>query len=635
MRVIGTAGHVDHGKSTLVQALTGIHPDRLKEEQEREMTIDLGFAWTTLPDGEEVGIIDVPGHRDFIENMLAGVGGIDAALFVIAADEGVMPQTREHLAILDLLQIQTGIIALTKVDLVREQDWLELVEDEIRSVIAGTILEHAPLVRVSARTGSGLSQLVNELQQLLSERPPRLDLGRPRLPVDRVFTISGFGTVVTGTLSDGILKVGDDLEILPGGVRGRVRSLQSHKQKTETAVPGSRTAVNISGVTVEQIKRGDVVTQPGKYTPTRRVDVQFRLLPDVSQPVEHNLQVKFFVGAAEVIARLRLLGQDTIQPGEEGWLQLELNDPVVVVRGDRYILRRPSPAETLGGGIIVDSHPKSRHKRFDQDLIARLEALSEGAPEDLLCQALATSGVASVRELISITHLETTTATAALNELLESDRICLLEPVVEPAALGQDSLIISKAYLETLTEAALQVVQGYHRNQPLRLGMPREELKSRLRISARVFTLLLRIWLERGELMERGPLVLFPGHTVRFSETQQRLVGRLMQQFEASPFSPPSVKECIQQVGEEIYSALLDLDRLVQIAPDVVFASRDYKGMRSRVEEYLQAHETITVAQARDMFATSRKYVLALLEHLDSSGLTARDGDVRRLRSRS
>ncbi|MCJ7533556.1 MAG: selenocysteine-specific translation elongation factor, partial [Anaerolineales bacterium] len=369
MRVIGTAGHVDHGKSTLVEALTGINPDRLKEEREREMTIDLGFAWLTLPNGEEVGIVDVPGHRDFIENMLAGIGGIDAALFVVAADEGVMPQTQEHLAILDLLQIQGGVIALTKIDMVSDPDWLDLIEEDVRKAIKGTVLESVQLVRVSARQGIGLQELQKAITACLAARPPRPDLGRPRLPVDRVFTMPGFGTIVTGTLIDGHFSVGDEVEILPQGTHGRVRGLQSHKRKTEEALPGSRTAVNIAGVDMDKVARGNVVVHPGDYQPSRRLDVQFRLLANVSQPLRHNVQVKIFVGTAEVLARLRLLGQETLLPGQQGWIQLELTEPIIASRGDHYILRRPSPPETIGGGVVVDPHPKERHKRFAQAVL--------------------------------------------------------------------------------------------------------------------------------------------------------------------------------------------------------------------------------------------------------------------------
>jgi selenocysteine-specific elongation factor len=304
VHVIGTAGHVDHGKSTLVQALTGITPDRLREEQEREMTIDLGFAWLTLPNGESVGIVDVPGHRDFIENMLAGVGGIDAALFVIAADEGVMPQTREHLAILDLLRIPGGVVALTKIDLIDDPDWLELVQADVSEALQGTVLDGAPIIPVSARTGQGLAELTAALQEVLARTPPRPDRGRPRLWIDRVFTIGGFGTVVTGTLVDGHLEVGQEVEILPRGMRARIRGLQTHKTRIQRAVPGSRVAINLTGISRQDLARGDLVTTPGWLRPTTLADVRLDLLRDAPFPLKHNAFVKFFCGSAETVARV-------------------------------------------------------------------------------------------------------------------------------------------------------------------------------------------------------------------------------------------------------------------------------------------------------------------------------------------
>jgi len=394
MRVIGTAGHVDHGKSTLVKALTGINPDRLREEQEREMTIDLGFAWLILPtkaqpEGEEIGIVDVPGHRDFIENMLAGIGGIDMVLFVVAADEGVMPQTREHLAILDILQIPTGVVALTKIDLLGENtsernEWLTLVEQDLHSVFKNTVLDNAPIVRVSPVTGEGIEELKYAISDCLSEHSPRIDFGKPRLPIDRVFTISGFGSVVTGTLIDGSFHIGNEIEILPNGLKGRIRGLQTHKKKEDIAFPGSRTAINISGISANQIKRGDIVAHPGDYQITRRLDAHFRLIPDASRSIKHNMEVKFFIGSSETMARLRLLGTEELKPGEEGWIQIEPYAPVVAMRNDRYILRFPSPGETLGGGKIVDPHPKSRHKRFSKEVIQNLNNLLRGSPEDII-----------------------------------------------------------------------------------------------------------------------------------------------------------------------------------------------------------------------------------------------------------
>jgi selenocysteine-specific elongation factor len=637
MRVIGTAGHVDHGKSTLVQALTGIHPDRLKEEREREMTIDLGFAWLTLPSGpsgaiEEVGIVDVPGHRDFIENMLAGVGGIDAALFVVAADEGVMPQTREHLAILDILQIQGGVVALTKIDLVGEDqasrdEWLELVEYDLRQVLSGTILEGAPIVRLSARAGLGISDLKTALAGCLSERPPRPDFRRPRLPIDRVFTIPGFGTVVTGTLVDGNLQVGDEIEILPTALRGRVRGLQTHKQKEQIAVPGSRTAVNISGVALDLVQRGGVVAHHGDYHATQRLDVRFRLLPDVSQPLKHNTEVKLYIGTAEAVARLRLLGTEELLPGQEGWLQLEAYTPLVAMRGDRYILRRPSPGETLGGGTVIDPDPKGRHRRFAAETLHRLEALARGTPDEVLLQALVALGAAPLREVIARSNLEVFAASQAVQQLRASGQMLELE--------GEE-LVIGQGAWQRLSGRAVAEVSTYHQNNPLRRGMPREELKSRLkdatRPSPRLFNAALRKLVADGLLAEAGPLVFLPTHAIRFSPQQQTRIDALLRRFAASPYSPPSAKECQSDVGEDVLAALIDLGDLVAVAPDVVFRQVDFQRMVADVRRLIAQNGSLTVAQARDHFNTSRRYVLAFLEYLDSTGVTTRQGDERKLK---
>jgi selenocysteine-specific elongation factor len=640
MRVIGTAGHVDHGKSTLVQALTGIHPDRLKEEREREMTIDLGFAWLTLPNGEEIGIVDVPGHRDFIENMLAGIGGIDAALFVVAADEGVMPQTREHLSILNILQIQGGVVVLTKIDMIDDSDfgrsdWLDMIEDDLSNVLRGTVLESAPILRVSARTGEGIPELLKGMEEVLAERPGRPDLGRPRLPVDRVFTIAGFGTVVTGTLTDGHLTIGDEVQVLPAEHKARVRGLQTHKRKEELAVAGSRTAVNLSGINVDQIQRGDVLTHPNDYKTTRRLDVRFRLLPDVSAPLMHNTETKMYIGAAEVVARVRLLGTEALLPGEEGWLQLELTRPVVTVRGDHYILRRPSPGETLGGGFVVDPHPKGRHKRFAKGTLSRLEALAQGTPGEVLFQTLLSLGAAPLQEVFVQSNLDESLAHLAAQELYQSGQLVNLDDQTDSAAstaLTKGSMVSGKGYWDQLALRMIQEVEAYHRSYPLRRGIPREELKSRMNLPVRLFNVALRKLEREGALEEAGPLVLRPGHTIRFNPQQQQLVDRLMARFAAAPFSPPTVKESQAEVGENIFNALVDLGRIVFIPPDVVFRKEDYEKMLAEVRRLLEANGTITAAQVRDHFNTSRRYVLSFLEHLDARGITIRDGDVRRLK---
>jgi len=630
MRVIGTAGHVDHGKSTLIAALTGIHPDRLKEEQAREMTIELGFGWLTLPNGEEIGIVDVPGHRDFIENMLSGIGGIDAALLVIAADEGVMPQTKEHLAILDLLQIPAGLIILTKIDLASDSGWLDLVETDIRAVVAETVLKDAPIVRVSAKTKTGLDELLSHIQTVLQEKPARPDLNRPRLPVDRVFTMSGFGTVVTGTLSDGGLSTGDEVEILPGKLRGRIRGLQTHKKKEERAVPGSRTAVNISGVNTDQIQRGNVIVHPNQYQATRRLDARFRLLKDASSSVRHGQEVKFFVGASETIGILRLLGTEEINPGEEGWIQLELREPIVTVRGDRYILRRPSPGETMGGGVIVDHQPKGRHKRFDETVLRSLESLARGTPKDILLEAALGLNIVPIKEVVRQSRLEDIDAESALKELFESGQIIVLENG-EPT-IQSDLMVMALSHWNSYRDKIIQLIDAYHREYPLRRGIPREELKSRLKSSPRIFNVLIKKLIAENSITDYFSSVARTGHEIRFNGQEQARVQTLMRKFAENPFSPPSVKECQADAGEEVVNALIESNELIPVSSDTLFRKQDYAVMVEEIRKAIEKNGSITLAEARDLFKTSRKYVQALLEHLDATGVTVRNGDFRKLK---
>jgi selenocysteine-specific elongation factor len=387
MYVIGTAGHIDHGKSALVEALTGIDPDRLREEKERGLTIDLGFAWLTLPNGDEVSIVDVPGHERFIKNMLAGVGGIDLALLVIAADEGVMPQTREHLAIIDLLGIQHGVVAITKVDLV-EPEFAELVAADAEETLRGTALESAPLILCSAVTRQGLDEVVAALQSELARTPAKRDIGRPRLPIDRAFTIAGFGTVVTGTLLDGSLQESQEVEVLPPGRRSRIRGLQAHRQKVQKAPPGRRTAVNLTGLSVEKLERGMVVTTPGWLRPTTTLDVRLRAVRYLRRPLRHSMTVTFHTGSAEVEGRLLLLDREELLPEESSWAQLRLAQPVAAVKGDGFVIRDPN--DTLAGGRILDTQAR-RHRRFHEATIDKLEAMDRGSPQEAVLIAVARS----------------------------------------------------------------------------------------------------------------------------------------------------------------------------------------------------------------------------------------------------
>ena len=630
MRVIGTAGHVDHGKSTLIAALTGIHPDRLKEEKEREMTIDLGFGWMILPDQEMIGIVDVPGHRDFIENMLAGIGGIDLALFVVAADEGVMPQTREHLAILDLLKIHAGIIVITKTDLVADEEWLDLVELDVLTAVKNTVLENAPIIRVSSKTGMGLESLKLTLMEVLKQCPERMDYKRPRLPVDRVFSISGFGTVVTGTLIDGTFNQGDEVEVLPSGLHGRIRGLQTHNKKVQSAKPGSRTAINISGIEVDQIKRGEVVVLPGNYQTTKRMDVFFQMLNDASASMKHNAMVKLFIGAAEVVARVRVLGVEEIAPGQTGWLQLELEDPVVAIRGDRMILRRPSPGETLGGGQIVDPHPARRHKRFSAQVLHSLNTLQQGIPEEILLQTSIQLGLTTLKEIAAHSKLSEENIKEAVVTLLAERALILLDLSDEPNS--KDGYMVDQQTWSKISLSVIREIDLYHTHFPLRRGIPREELKSKLKMEQRPFLSVMRYLITENRIVEIENYFALPTFEVRFSESQKKAVETLQKKFVSAPFSPPSIKECQTEVGDELYAAMVTQKILFPVSREVVFLTTDYEKLVRDLEKHFQGAETLTVAEFRDRYQTSRKYALAFLEFMDSIGMTIREGDLRKLR---
>jgi selenocysteine-specific elongation factor len=622
VQVIGTAGHVDHGKSTLINRLTGINPDRLKEEQDREMSIELGFAWITLPDANEIGIVDVPGHRDFIENMLAGVGGIDAVLFVVAADEGVMPQTTEHLAIIDLLQIPAGVIALTKTDLVKDPDWLDLVEADLRDTLAGTVLESAPTVRVSAKTGQGIDTLVQSLQEVLKNQPHRPDFRRPRLPVDRVFTLPGFGTILTGTLLDGQLSVGDEVLILPSGVKGRIRGLQTHQQTETTAQPGSRTAVNISGISLDEVQRGDVLIHPSDYQATKMIDVYCTILPDAGIPLKHNSEVKLFLGAAEVMARVRVLGVQECAPGGEAFLQLMLQKPVVALRGDRFIIRRPSPPATIGGGQVVDAHPAQRHRRFNAERLEALEQLLMGTPEDILLQTALKLGPGSVENLLEHSGLEADQAQKAVDALIDQGVLMLFKA---------GRMVLPRVSFVRIQECIVDSLQDFHQRYPLRPGMPRERLKSQIGLEARDFDSIIAYLADEGILAESGADLWLSQHQVRFTPEQQAKIDVLLQDFESQHYAPPTYKQSSELIGEELLVSLIALNKLVRIGEDVLLRPQVVEEMRQAVVTHIQGHGSITLAELRDQFNTSRKYAVAVLEYLDQTGVTVRRGDARGL----
>lgn len=637
MSVIGVAGHVDHGKSALVTALTGIDPDRLAEEKARGMTIDLGFAWLALPSGREVSVVDVPGHEAFIRNMLAGVGSLDAALLVVAADEGVMPQTVEHLAILDLLRVRAGVVALNKADLV-EPDWLELAREEVAETLASTTLAGSPVIACSAVTGQGLPELLAALDAALDRAPTRRDIGRPRLPVDRVFTISGFGVVATGALQDGALRVGQEVEILPSGRRARIRGLQTHRKKVERGEPGARLAVNLAGVEKSDLGRGDTLGLPGRLRVTTALDVRLEWLASAPRELAHNTQLDLFLGAAETPARVILLEREEVEPGQSGWAQLRLARPIVAARGDRFILRSPSPSLTLGGGVVVEPVAR-RHRREDAAALARLDMLARGDPAEVTLAALAgpeqgkrqTARQAgwSASELAGATGLPAEDIADALAELADGER-----------ARRVGELWYAVGVWERLRAASDIALAEYHRRYPLRAGMPREEWRARLNLTPRETpevvaalaaegALIEEPGAERGASGQAGSRLRLPGHTAEPTPEQARAASAMLARFRAAPFTPPDWAEVEGALGAELTQALLARGDLVKMSDAVLLDREAYREAARRILEHLRAHEAITVAEARDLLGATRKYTLALFERLDERHITERRGDDR------
>ena len=620
--VVGTAGHIDHGKSSLVLALTQIDPDRLEEEKRRGMTIDLGFAYMQLPSGRRVGIVDVPGHRRFLKNMLAGVHGMDAVLLVIAADEGPMPQTREHLAIIDLLGIEHGVVVLTKADLV-DDAWLGLVREEVTALLAATSLRRAPILAVSSSTGAGLDELRAALDAQLAETAPRPDVGRPRLPVDRSFAMSGFGTVVTGTLVGGALQQGAELALLPAGRRVRIRGLQQHNRPVEEARPGSRTAVNLSGLDHSEVRRGDVLALPGTLPASRRLDARLVVLPGV-QPLRHHQQLQMYHETSEVMIELSLLEGDELRGGEAGWVQLFTTQPVVALDGDRFILRVPSPAATVAGGVIVDSAPR-RHRRRDASVLADLAARGRADP--------ATSAVLELgKHPWGLGESELAGRLGVAPARMEA----ILAPLVESGAVRRlGSRWLTREQSRQSVSRVLSSLNAYHQAHPLRRGMPKEELRSRTGIPVELFADLLTALTAELVMVDQGGEVAARAHYPALSAEQERAIGAFVAELEGQPFNPPPLPDLVRRYG--LTPALLQYvvadGRVVRVSEDTAFARSAYDDAVRRLRLHLSEHRTLTVAAARDLLGSSRRYVLPLLEWLDAQKITRRVGDDRILRA--
>ena len=631
--VIGTAGHIDHGKSTLVKLLTGIDPDRLKEEQERGMTIDLGFAPLELPDGRLVGMVDVPGHERFVRNMVAGATGIDLVVLVVAADDGVMPQTREHLMIMQLLGVERGMIALTKTDKV-EPELVDLAEEDVRASVGGTFLEGAPLVRFSARTGSGLDELRAALFRLAAETPPRSPEGIFRMPIQRVFSKRGFGTVVTGIPVSGQARVGDVLEILPHGTRSKIRGLNAYRHETDRIRAGHSSAINFADVEHHAVRRGDVVATPGFYSPLRMVAARVSALPHLTRPLTNRMPVRVHAGTADPHGELVLLDKDEIPPGETGLVQLRLEEPIVCAPGDRFILRLLSPVETLGGGTILEEsrHRLKRFKGFVLEDLTRAEA-SLASPGALLESLLTRHGdeLATTEDLAHALKRSVSETGALLAELASQGRVLEARP----------ERWMHADRLETALTELRNAIEAWFREEPHRSVVDVLELRRRTGQDPTLLAVLLE------QAAKRGQLETLPGGKVRMrgrsSAVDPALAGlaeRVARRFETARFQPPTLEELEVELGvrsadvRRALELLVDAGGLERVGAELYFASGALEEARAAVTENCQRNGHLEIPELRDRLGTTRKYLIPLLEHFDASGVTLRQGGHRVLRRR-
>lgn len=618
MLVAGTAGHVDHGKSTLIEALTGIDPDRLAEEKQRGMTIELGFAWVRLDNGAELSIVDVPGHERFVKHMIMGAGGFDIALIVVAADEGVMAQTREHVAILDLLDVQHGIVVVTKTD-IADDDLAEIVELEVADELAGTSLEGSPAVRVSALNGSGIDDLRDAITRAADEIESRVDREEPRMYVDRSFNIAGFGNVLTGTLGRGSFATGNDVLLLPSGSRGRIRGLQSHNRSVNKVNPGNRVAVNISGLGNTDVPRGEAVVRPNTYQTTRVFDAILRTARVAPRPIRHNHKVTVFAGTWEEPATLRLLSGDSIPVDESGFAQIVLGGKRPIANSDKFIVRDTN--NTLGGGsVLVLNAP--RHKRNDQRVLEGLSRLSGGSERDILLQHLTSTGFTTHERLGQLLSFGSDAMQGHLAELLTSgDAVELMN------SENDTRLYTTRESWEIVAERIMTAVGDYHATYPLRPGVPRQALRRASKLGHGAFDVAISELESQRELETVGTVVRRSGFEPKLSKEQQIQARAYVETLRKGGYSPPSGTE----IDGELLALLVARNDVV-VAGDVVFEAGRFNEMKEGAIERCNLNGEVGINDVREMFNTSRKYSLALLEQLDRDNVTIRVGDVRKLR---
>jgi selenocysteine-specific elongation factor len=626
MAIIATAGHIDHGKSALVKALTSIDPDRLPEEKQREMTIDLGFAWLPLASGEVVGIIDVPGHEDFIDSMIAGVGGIDAAILVIAQDEGWMPQTEEHRQILDLLDIRRGVVALTKIDLNDDPEWLDLVEDDVRGRLKGTGLAEAPIVRVSARLGTNIEELKQKIEELVSKLPPKRDVGKPRLPIDRVFSIKGSGVVITGTLVDGTLSRGDDVYIFPRDSQARIRGLESYKEKRDSVPPGTRVALNLVGLEKEDLGRGDTIFgQREQVKSSKIIDVSLELVPQLSSPLKSDTEYKLYFGTTEIVGRILLLGRESLKGGESALAQLRFSQRVATRLGDHFIMRRVSPTETIGGGTVLDP-VASKHKFRDMaNVNLFLQRRASLELEELILSELDRDKYIEGKELLAASGYSAPEVAKGVESLHAKDKLKMV-----------GLWVVDLAYWQTTTKQVLDILANEHQLHPLEKGLPQAELQSVLHLPKGLFDQLIATLVEQGKIARKEGSIALTTHQPSISPEQQITVSQTLKLIKANRAKPLTRKELTALLpdSEAVVRYMCQDNLIVELSEGVLFERSQYEGIKNEVINFLRRNNTMTIQEMRSLFGFSRKYIIQILNKMEEEGIIRRRGEERVLTKR-
>ena len=630
--ILGTAGHIDHGKTSLIKAMTGIDTDRLKEEKERGITIELGFAALDLPGGQHLGIVDVPGHEKFIKNMVAGVTGIDIVVMIIAADEGVMPQTREHMEICTLLGVRHGLVAMTKIDLV-DEEWMELALEDIRDFSQGTFLENSPVLPVSSVSGQGIPELIEALDEIAREIPPRPPSSLFRLPIDRVFTMKGFGTVITGTLVSGKVTVGDTIMIYPSRITSKVRGIQVHNKSADSAEAGMRTAINFQGLDKAAVQRGEVLSSPNALITSYMADLSFHYLASNKKPLKNRTLVRLHTGTSEVLGHLILLEQEELPPGQTAVAQIRLDAPVAIVKDDRFVIRSYSPIRTIGGGQVLNPTPQ-KHKRLKPDIIRGLQHLTDEDPESIITYHIQQAGYSGV----SFSHLKIMSNLGGkqLDTILQN----LLSRKTALQTDKENRIYIHQTAFDTLQQKSAEYLAKYHETNPLKAGMPKEELRSKFpRLSnSKLFNLVINQMIKNKQIVQEENTVRLESHRVSLGEDQADVRQKIFKVYQEGGLQPPYFRDVVKKLDadpkrtKDVLMLLMEEGQIVKTKEDLYFHAKAVEELKSRLVDFLKTHGEITTPQFKEMTGASRKYVIPLIEYFDSKNVTLRVGDSRKLR---